>query len=494
MNEKNKKFNVELHITLKTYLNNIKDLFMLSSTKEIFNKKYIFSQQDKELYIISYPDINDKKTSDVQKEITDIIVSEKLKEIIKIYPSLKIISFIKFEEKNNSFTFYNTFKCQKNLNTYKTENCERFWKLLPQKELNQIFQGDIIKLGYISLKFDKIYISKNKNYSDSQNNLQSNGNIKVIQEKKVSFASNSSYNENEKFCRICYQKENGPIPENYDRDDSDPLISVCKCTNSMRYVHLSCLKNKINLNLYKKHHKNHDIYLFQNYNCDICLATYPKYIIIDNRKISLLDIDTSNYENYAICDMIKYDEKNEYIFRIGYLVLHFEEGSVIKFGRNKENNVVFNDLSISGNHCELICQNNNLFLKDVGSIYGCLKYIQNEYEIIGENEGINNSTIFISGNNEFEVNLIKNEALFDFDWINFIKNLFVDNKCCSNSFKDKGDVYVVNNLKDEDINENNKPNTEENKTMNSKMKYFEKFEDCDSYNDYIINMDNENYL
>jgi len=44
--------------------------------------------------------------------------------------------------------------------------------------------------------------------------------------------------------------------------------------------------------------------------------------------------------------MIKYDEKNEYIFRIGYLVLHFEEGSVIKFGRNKENNVVFNDLSI----------------------------------------------------------------------------------------------------------------------------------------------------
>jgi hypothetical protein len=113
MNEKNKKFNVELHITLKTYLNNIKDLFMLSSTKEIFNKKYIFSQQDKELYIISYPDINDKKTSDVQKEITDIIVSEKLKEIIKIYPSLKIISFIKFEEKNNSFIFYNTFKCQK---------------------------------------------------------------------------------------------------------------------------------------------------------------------------------------------------------------------------------------------------------------------------------------------------------------------------------------------------------------------------------------------
>ena len=481
MNEKNKKFNVELHINIKSYINEFKDLFLVSSTKEIFSKKFLFTQQNKDSFIISYPNINNKNISNASKETTEIISSQKLKELIKIFPLIKIISYIKYDETKNSFYLCNAFKHQKELNIYKPENCERLWKLLRQKELNIINQGDIIKLGYISLKFDKIFFAQEKNDDKS-----SYGNINIIQEKKVSFSSKSSSNENEKFCRICFQKGSGPFPGNRDRE-LDPLISVCKCIDSMKYVHLSCLKNKINLNIYKKYYKHHDIYLFQNYNCDICLATYPKYIIIDNKKLNLLDIDVSNYDNYAICDMIKFEEKNDYIFRVGFLVIHFGENDTIKFGRKKENDVVFNDLSISGNHCELISQNGNLFLKDVGSSYGCLKYVQNEFEINGENDEMNYT--FISGSNKYEINLVKNESVFNFSCFNFIKNLF-ENKCCSNSFNDKGSVDVINNLINDDNNEQNKI-IEEYKTGNSKCKYFEQFEDCDSYNDFIMDVENE---
>ena len=280
MNEKNKKFNVELHINIKSYINEFKDLFLVSSTKEIFSKKFLFTQQNKDSFIISYPNINNKNISNASKETTEIISSQKLKELIKIFPLIKIISYIKYDETKNSFYLCNAFK--------------------HQKELNIINQGDIIKLGYISLKFDKIFFAQEKNDDKS-----SYGNINIIQEKKVSFSSKSSSNENEKFCRICFQKGSGPFPGNRDRE-LDPLISVCKCIDSMKYVHLSCLKNKINLNIYKKYYKHHDIYLFQNYNCDICLSTYPKYIIIDNKKLNLLDIDVSNYDNYAIFDMIKF--------------------------------------------------------------------------------------------------------------------------------------------------------------------------------------------
>ena len=478
MKEKNKKFNVELHINLKTYLKDFKDLFLLKSTKEQSSKKYVFSQQTKELYIISY------QTKEA-KETTEIIISQKLKEIIKNFPLIKIISYIKFDEEKNSFIFCNSFKYQKKQNIYKPENCERLWKLLPQQDLHLISEKDIIKLGYISLKFDTIFFSKNKSV-----NNDNNVNINIIQEKNSSFSSKLSDNtENEKFCRICFQKGLGPKSMNRD-SDIDPLISVCKCADSMKYVHLSCLKNKINLNIYKKHYKYYDIYLFQNYNCEICLSTYPKYIIIDNNKINLLDIDASDYNNYVICDMIKYDEKNDYNFRIGFLVIHFGDNDVIKFGRKKENDVVFNDLSISGFHCELISNNGYLYLKDVGSSYGCLKYIRNEIEICGENDELIKN-IFISGNNKFIVNLVKNEALFNFDCVNFIKNLLFDNKCCSSSVNDKGDVDVNYNINDDNENNNN---PEENKTGNSKMKYFEKFEDCDSYNDYVINVDNDKYI
>ena len=152
MKAKNKQYNKDLHINLQTYLNDFKDLFLLSSTKEISTKKYIFSQQTKELYIISYPN----------KESTEIIVSQKLKEIIKNNPSIKIISYIKYDENKNSFIFCNSFKHQKCQNLYKPENCERLWKLLPQQELNLILKNDIIKLGYISLKFDKFFFRKIK--------------------------------------------------------------------------------------------------------------------------------------------------------------------------------------------------------------------------------------------------------------------------------------------------------------------------------------------
>ena len=465
MKEKNKKFNVELHINLKTYSNEFKDLFLLSNQKEKSSKKYIFSQQMKELYIISFSD----------KEVIDIITYQKLKELKKNNPYIKIISYIKYEEDKNSFVFCNSFKYQKKLNKYKFENCERLWKLFQPQELNLINQNDIIKLGYISLKFDKIFFSNNKNENDNYNDK-----VNIIQEK------NSPFIDKEKFCRICFQKGERQINEGNEDLDIDPLISVCQCSDSMKFVHLSCLKNKINSNIYKKRYKFYDIYLFKNYFCEICLETFPKYIIIDNKKIHLLDLDISNYNNYVICDIIKYDEKNEYNYSIGFLVIHFNEESVIKFGRKKENDVVFNDLSISGFHCEFIFKEGNLYLKDVGSSYGCLKYIQNEEEINEESIEIKN--IFIAGQNKFEVNLVKNEALFDFDCVNFLKNLLFENKCCSSSVNKNGEVDISSI--DEENKEENMGNSEDNKTGFSKAKYFEKFDDCDSYNDYVVKIDN----
>ena len=73
MNEKNKKFNVELHINIRTYLNEFKELFLISSSKEIFSKKFIFTQQDKDSYIVSYPNINNKNILNASKETIDIV-------------------------------------------------------------------------------------------------------------------------------------------------------------------------------------------------------------------------------------------------------------------------------------------------------------------------------------------------------------------------------------------------------------------------------------
>ena len=486
---KNKNFKVELQVNLITSLNYSKDLFLVDST-EVTNEQLLFSDKDNELFIINY-------LNNATEEAIDIVSKSKMLNILQLNPKTKIILYIKYNEISNSFSLFNSYKYQKIKNLYKADNCERIWKLFNKEDLYEINEEDIIKIGHLRLKFDKIYFENeskdNKNEINNENNESSISLDKNINNNNNLSGKNIIYNTEPNdihYCRICYQKQ---INKN------DPLICPCKCYSSMKFVHLSCLKNNINLKIHKKHDKYYDMYLYQNYNCEICLATFPKYLIIKNKKINLLEIDTSNYKNYALCDLIQYDEKNDYIFHIGYLVLRLENNISLKIGRKKENDVIFNDLSISGNHCELTCKDNNIYLKDLGSKYGTMKYIQNEYEInIGE------FTNLIASKYKFEFNLIKKESIFynfDFFGIGQIINFFFENKCCGTSSKDKGDYDVLNNSennKNNNIIDKKKDNyseeNKENKITNEKMKYYEKFKDFDSYNDYIINMDNSGYL
>ena len=121
-----------------------------------------------------------------------------------------------------------------------------------------------------------------------------------------------------------------------------------------------------------------------------------------------------------------------------------------------------------------------------------MKYIQNEYEM-----NINDNISLISSKYKFDMNLEKNESLLDFDIFCYIRSFF-DFKCCSSSSKDKGDYEVINNSKNENIIDQNNiindSDDKENNMTNAKIKYFEKFKDFDSYNDYVINMDNSGYL
>ena len=474
MNE-NKKFNVDLKINIIKSTNDSKDLFLIDST-EIINDKLLFKNRDSELFIINYVNQNNE-------EIIEIVSKTNMIQILRIFPKAKIMLYIKFNELTNSFSLFNSYKYQKLKNLYKAENCERIWKLFNKDENNKIEEEDIIKIGYLRLKFDKIVFENNKKEKHIKNDSS------ILSDKNISNNNNSKniiYNTepNEMhYCRICYQKE---------VNKNDPLICPCKCNGSMKFVHLSCLKNNINLKIHKKHDKYYDMYLFQNYNCEICLSTFPKYLIIKNKKINLLEIDTSNHKNYALCDLIQYDDKNDYVFHIGYLLLRLENNKAIKIGRKKENDVVFNDLTISGYHCELTCEDNNIYLKDLGSKYGTMKYIQNEYEM-----NINDNISLISSKYKFDMNLEKNESLLDFDIFCYIRSFF-DFKCCSSSSKDKGDYEVINNSKNENIIDQNNiindSDDKENNMTNAKIKYFEKFKDFDSYNDYVINMDNSGYL
>lgn len=480
---------LELKINCRTWLKDTEDLFDFE-TINIANSKYTFQNLDKDYFIIKYRDESDNK----QKEKINFIYSNIIRQKINSNNCTKIIGSLKFDKLKTILKITNAFKTILFNHLYMPENCERIYELFPKNKFVNIEEGDIIKIGRIRMKFDRIsFKSKNKSLYEviekyilnenqimSQNSKDNNETISANKMMASSSAINQSSarntelnNKNNKvYCRLCYQSESSI---------ADPLISPCNCNGSMKYIHLSCLKHSIKLKYHKKSEAYYDIFLFQNYSCEICLSNYPKYIIYKTQVYYLIDIDLEKFENYVLCDLTQYIDNNQKISHFGYLMFKIEDNMALSLGRKKTNHIKLKDISVSRNHCKIIKQLDKLLIMDLESKFGTMKYINNYIDI---NFIENENKKFLSGKHEFEFSLTKAWSFFGFS------NIFNFSCCsCNQPLNEKTELIIYgdeNSNKESEI----KMNGENLKMkMNKKFNYYSKFKDYDSYNDYIIRID-----
>ena len=316
-------------------------------------------------------------------------------------------------------------------------------------------EGDIMKIGNAVFKIKMIQINNlgnskivynnndendtimlNGSYNNSiiineQNNLD---NIETLKTQKVTvFANNKEKSEaktinkikeekiKNKICRICYQEEDDPL--------INPLIKPCKCSGSMKYIHLKCLLFWLKS---KTVHSNNSIdnnNFFKSYfiedsvQCELCKEIFPDFIKHNHIKYCLIDFDYSqenqikknniisaqnfintsheiennknnmqkendtndqDISNFIILDTIyPLNDGNKH-----RCIVKFNKDNQILIGRGLENQLVLNEITVSRTHCLLTAQRNKfgkkeLKLEDDGSKFGTLILLQsNKYEII----------------------------------------------------------------------------------------------------------------
>ena len=480
--EKNE-INISLQIESKSWIKDTEDLFDFEA-KDIKSKTFTLTNDNKESFLV----VTCKEN---QEEEIELINSNKLlQEKILSDKKTKIISEIIFNKQNSTFNFINSLNSENLNKIYSKENCERIWKNISKSEETEIQEGDIFKLGRVRLKFDKIIYNSNtlrnntgiNNYNSNKklNNIINKNNISNILNNSIT-ADISVYENNENSniknffiekndgkynCRICYRN---------DSDLNDPLISPCKCSGSMSYIHYKCLKSCIEAKIQKKKEENFISYYWKNFNCEICLFPYPKYIKYKNLKYSLVDLDTNNFNQYCICDYSLFDDNKKKSFHRGFIIFKFDDDNEITLGRNQSNGIKLKDISVSRKHCYIIKRNGKLFIKDLNSKFGTLKYIKDKYEIlIGQNIDL------LSGKNRFLVNLSKKWSFLNFG------NLFKFG-CCSCRQINDNDEFNFEDEKYFNTNINNEIVHKKNSLKFNKEMF--KFNDNDSYNDYILHMD-----
>ena len=279
-----------------------------------------------------------------------------------------------------------------------------------------------------SLILNKNYANENLNITAKKINVKNNKNIRI--EKKYNSMKVPESNEYQKLpnekdiiskkttnkiCRICYQEEDDIL--------LNPLIRPCKCSGSMRYIHLKCLLHWLksrtsNSQIINHSNENFNAYfLNQRTECELCKQLFPDYIKHNNIKYCLIDFDyaqenkikgsNNNAQNYVNTNMDNNinqnsnknkEEKNNFIIldtifpltdnnKYRYIV-KFDENNEMRIGRGLDNQLVLNEITVSRSHCLLKLEKNKygkfeIKMQDESSKFGTLILVQsNKVEII----------------------------------------------------------------------------------------------------------------
>ena len=73
-------------------------------------------------------------------------------------------------------------------------------------------------------------------------------------------------------CRICFSNVN---------KKENPLVSACKCTGSMKFMHVGCIKSWLNSKLLIGKSPYLISYYWRSFECEICKSSYPRKSISD---------------------------------------------------------------------------------------------------------------------------------------------------------------------------------------------------------------------
>lgn len=81
--------------------------------------------------------------------------------------------------------------------------------------------------------------------------------------------SQASGSQGNPLCRICLSE---------DFEPSNPLFSPCKCSGTMKYIHLNCLQEWLNSRKVIKDNPFSKTYYWKNLECELCKTTYPNTV------------------------------------------------------------------------------------------------------------------------------------------------------------------------------------------------------------------------
>ena len=169
-------------------------------------------------------------------------------------------------------------------------------------------------------------------------------------------------------CRICFIDEEDP---------ADPLISPCKCSGSMKYVHLNCLRHWLSRNENKKIMPHVTTYIWRAFHCELCKHKLEDHFVHNKQSHQIFEISKPP-KNYIIIESFQVNQAESDVEKQKQLhIINFNNTEKIRFGRAHDTDVRIHDISVSRLHAYINKdEHGRFFIEDNGSKFGTLVQIQ----------------------------------------------------------------------------------------------------------------------
>ncbi|CAD8085630.1 unnamed protein product [Paramecium primaurelia] len=227
----------------------------------------------------------------------------------------------------------------------------KIWKVIHENGI-LLQEGDVIKLGRVKFTIRQIALE-----------------IKQ-QEQKSEYESSQSNSSEQIMCRICCSSQ---------KSIKNPLLNPCKCSGSIKYIHLECLKTWLRMKLENRQSENCIVYLWKNLECELCKYNYPPKFKSDDAYYDLVELSKPNDYPYIMMEFTnKQGQQLEWNNSSGIYILKFSNISELRLGRSNDTEIRINDISVSRNHARLMIQEKKVYLFDNHSKFGTLHLIRSE--------------------------------------------------------------------------------------------------------------------
>ena len=228
--------------------------------------------------------------------------------------------------------------------------------------------------NYINTNNDLI-TQRKKEIENDDNKIKNKEIIDTVNNKlKSIFLKLKDVNKKQKIykCRICFCEGNF--------EGIDPLISPCKCSGSVKYIHLNCLRKWLTSKIITKESSSNDLYCyaFKTLKCEICQSIIPEIVEFRGKFISLLDFKNLDSPYIILQSIPQTNTQNKLLADVNIIfVMSFKIKKNLIIGRSNNSDIRLNDVSVSRNHAKIRYDEGSFYLDDIGSKFGTLILIQN---------------------------------------------------------------------------------------------------------------------